>query len=1203
MNNSFKLKAISMAIISAGIHQTSYAQEQKESATDVEVIEVTGFRGSIIKAQNSKRFAEEILDSIHAEDIGKSTDQNIGDALSRVTGLTVEEVDGEGTKISARGAAADFNQISLNGVTLTSGNSGDNDNVGGNQAVDLSAFSADILSSIDVYKTAAADHNEGSLGANVILRTAKPLRSKPSRSFEIQTRYNDFIQKNDQKVSFSFSDKFFDETLGINFTFADETQESRSDKYSANWKEDAGYLRPNGARDAITGEIIDHTMYVVSPHTVTNSLNLNSRDRQSFTSGFQLAPSDDTNIQLTISGSKQEVTLDTHSINARGTVTEHEEQGNNNTANFDTDRQQDWWTIDQNNYTLVKNLNRYNTGAISRGIGGQVNKSKVVSLEIEHYFTDSFSSEIKAGYSRTDYETIDNYSANTANWNSFNAGNVGSISSDDIEPVGYDCSTGLCTLVFGQGEVFTNPEETGTNALEGTTAYNPLDPYASHLSRMTLYDNNTSDVNKSLFWDFDWEVEYGPINKVEFGFKVANRAKNVNAIKTTVGVDRNPIQGADGVPEAPNFELSDLLVVDMLTTGAFPVNDFMADIVPNRDQPYLNGWGIIDPKATYETLFDDPGSNIGTDPRNSRDLNQDTTAQYVKLSFELLDSRLTGNIGLRHVKTAVDASSYSSVKFDSGSVITPYDLIFKRGLADTNQPACDTLTPVIIDTNNKDKAYYYDPIADIIGADDGFTQCHDALITHPSGDLNQNPFIDINYVYDNNGNIDPRLSQIITNDSTASNINDSTRTSGSLTHWRDLTTYGNIDELPGELQASIFGQSISESEQRNFLTSDKASSEIWLPSLNLNYTINNEMIGRFAISKTMSRPRFDDMRPGILITENVFDSDATGTASSTQLKPLESKNIDFSWEWYFNESSLVAVTLFRKDMENFVQTIEQDYYWRDIRTDYALTSILPSDLLIPANTGISPADDLSTNEGIQSCMPERMKGTDVAQAWQFDCNLLTLEEKRNGQKSVTQGLEFTYNQTYDFLPGALSGLGLSMNYTYAKSENDPEFLESKNRYETPLPQANTPKHSANTNLYWDYGDFSLRFTHRYKSILLKRSSVNKGSEWQDATTRVDFNANYKLNKTFTLSFHALNLTDDITRTFYTSKNRVIPGRTYETDGVTVKVPGAFFNGAELMEDFIWDEGNPMEDDSVDKSRTLSMYKTGIQYRLSLRAKF
>ncbi|NQZ84029.1 MAG: TonB-dependent receptor plug domain-containing protein, partial [Colwellia sp.] len=77
------------------------AEEVEKSA--IEVIEVTGIRTSMIKSMDIKRSANGIVDAISAEDIGKFPDSNLAESLQRITGVSIERSNGEGTKVSVRG--------------------------------------------------------------------------------------------------------------------------------------------------------------------------------------------------------------------------------------------------------------------------------------------------------------------------------------------------------------------------------------------------------------------------------------------------------------------------------------------------------------------------------------------------------------------------------------------------------------------------------------------------------------------------------------------------------------------------------------------------------------------------------------------------------------------------------------------------------------------------------------------------------------------------------------------------------------------------------------------------------------------------------------------------------------------------------------------------------------------------------------------
>ncbi|MFH7191347.1 TonB-dependent receptor plug domain-containing protein, partial [Klebsiella pneumoniae] len=66
-------------------------------------IVVTGVRASLSSAQAIKRNADQIVDSIVAEDIGKLPDRNVAEALQRITGVQIQRSFGEGSQVAIRG--------------------------------------------------------------------------------------------------------------------------------------------------------------------------------------------------------------------------------------------------------------------------------------------------------------------------------------------------------------------------------------------------------------------------------------------------------------------------------------------------------------------------------------------------------------------------------------------------------------------------------------------------------------------------------------------------------------------------------------------------------------------------------------------------------------------------------------------------------------------------------------------------------------------------------------------------------------------------------------------------------------------------------------------------------------------------------------------------------------------------------------------
>lgn len=1203
MTHKLKFNVISAAVIAsltASLGYSSIVMAQQETSAqetqnlqneDIEVIEVSGFRSSLQKSINAKRFAKGVVDSIHAEDVGKSTDQNIADALSRVTGVTVQETDGEGTKISVRGAGSALNQISINGVALTSGLSGDGSNASADQSVDLSSFSSDILASIDVQKTSAADQDEGSLGANIVLRTVRPLSLKnPRRSLELQGRYNDYSGEYNRKIAGTFSDKFLDETLGVIFTISDETQNTRVDQFSVDWDDEVFTAAPGRARDSKTGEVIDTEVEFITPASGEYRLSTNSRDRVTATAGIQFIPSESTEVQIDLNYSKQDVDLSNHRFNLQLGLTD---------PNLDTDPQQDWWYINQETHTLEKRLMRRSRGRVYRQIDGSEVENKIASINIKQVITDTLFADLTLGYSRTESNSKPNASlllnpaANTADTPLVSDNpNVPS-----LEPSGIDCLGGSCRLVVAEGLAPFRPGEGNPATVIAPNLSNPLDTFLFRVANINQDIEQNTDTNKSVFLNFDWELDdFFGITTVEFGGKYTNRVKDVSAVRNLIN-NGNVLLDENG-EEFSVGGLTDIRLADVLTGNGFPVDNFM-DSVISDDAPFLNGWGDIDPFKALEIVNPSSGAEgkdvrTRSDPSGSRRIEQSVNAFYGKLNFDYFDGFVTGNIGIRHVKTSTDAQAFSSVRYlGNANFYDPIDLIYDRQLANLNLPPCP------LNTSDNSPAYpggdqnQYPTNLPAAGT------CHDPQLLYNfrrnqlvNGQVPANLQTPENQIlqvtYDANGNV-------VSIDQNSANTNGRQgrfpNNQNTIKAWADRSTVTNyINPATGEELGF-------DAQQRNVLNSDSASNDLWLPSLNLNFALDEDLIGRFAVSKTMARPTFDDTRPSGRIVEDQFRTFGSGSINNVALKPLESKNLDISLEWYFDKSGLASIALFRKDMTNFTESIAETFLWRDLRTNYDLEGVNSlNDILITPEAVIDPATGdqardeftglglwtqtpLNTPDGGLQCMPDRQVHSHLSNPWTFNCHTLILDVRRNGKGAVTQGVELNYTQNYDFLPGMFSGLGLSMNYTFADSESEEEVSETTGLSVKPLPQPFTPRHSANATVFWEKDDVMLRLAARYNSTQLinRNTAAGFGASWLEATTRLDFSSTYKYNKHIQFSFQALNLTDEINRSFLTST-------------------GFEFNGERL------DEGNAMTN-SVPRSRVLSESRTGRQFRFGVRATF
>ncbi len=173
-----KLMSLAVASACAAIipaHAQTGATEDSRGGdiptTAVQQVVVTGLRQSLASSLNLKRQSDGIVDGIVAEDIGKFPDTNLAESLQRISGVSIDRVNGEGQKITVRGVGPDFNMVLLNGRQMPTSNLGDLNG----RSFDFSNLASEAISQLQVYKTSRAETPTGGIGATVNVITARPL--------------------------------------------------------------------------------------------------------------------------------------------------------------------------------------------------------------------------------------------------------------------------------------------------------------------------------------------------------------------------------------------------------------------------------------------------------------------------------------------------------------------------------------------------------------------------------------------------------------------------------------------------------------------------------------------------------------------------------------------------------------------------------------------------------------------------------------------------------------------------------------------------------------------------------------------------------------------------------------------------------------------------------------------------------------------
>ncbi|RHW75327.1 TonB-dependent receptor [Colwellia sp. RSH04] len=167
--------SLSLILGATSLPAISAEQANIKEKDEIEVIAVTGMRSSIKESTALKRDANGVVDAISAEDIGKFPDTNLAESLQRITGVSIDRTNGEGSKVTVRGFGPDFNMVTLNGRTMPASSLPAGGGVANSRAFDFSNLASDAVKSVSVYKTGKANIATGGIGATIDIVTSRPL--------------------------------------------------------------------------------------------------------------------------------------------------------------------------------------------------------------------------------------------------------------------------------------------------------------------------------------------------------------------------------------------------------------------------------------------------------------------------------------------------------------------------------------------------------------------------------------------------------------------------------------------------------------------------------------------------------------------------------------------------------------------------------------------------------------------------------------------------------------------------------------------------------------------------------------------------------------------------------------------------------------------------------------------------------------------
>ena len=251
--------------------------------------------------------------------------------------------------------------------------------------------------------------------------------------------------------------------------------------------------------------------------------------------------------------------------------------------------------------------------------------------------------------------------------------------------------------------------------------------------------------------------------------------------------------------------------------------------------------------------------------------------------------------------------------------------------------------------------------------------------------------------------------------------------------------------------------------------------DTWLPSLIVRIEPARAVILRAAYTKSVGRPEYSNLSPGGSIDTVNAAPNAAVSLGNPNLKPYVSDNLDATGEWYFARGGLISVGAFGKWIKNPIF----------------------SKVTVVAN---------GTVNGITY-------------------PLVSTTQPFNAVSGRITGIEAQFQQQFTFLPGLLSGFGISLNGTLTHSK-----LTLPDGRQSTFPQQS--KYLYGGELFYQKGPLEASIAyHNTGHSLLAIGSPSYNDQYNDDLRRLDAKASLRIWQSVTLFFEAQNLTDEPTRQY------------------------------------------------------------------------
>ena len=307
-----------------------------------------------------------------------------------------------------------------------------------------------------------------------------------------------------------------------------------------------------------------------------------------------------------------------------------------------------------------------------------------------------------------------------------------------------------------------------------------------------------------------------------------------------------------------------------------------------------------------------------------------------------------------------------------------------------------------------------------------------------------------------------------------------------------------------------------------------------LPSFDFDIEPWEDIVLRASVSETITRPSYDDIKGGLSpnSTQYRFDTRPQASKGNPGLVPIQSFNIDLSFEWYYKDGSYLSVGYFEKDVDNFIGSGQTS------DTVFEIPNIVGGALWdrAIAEGGSDPLQGRAIgNYILDNYQDDPAVDGDTIRSAEGDPSIIfDLTRPVNQRTAKVDGVEINLQHNIGDSP-----FGFVVNATFAEADVAYDLFNSLEGQFV----LNGLSDSANLIAYYDSEDVQVRLAYNWRDDFLNGAGQGQGTLTNPTFVKDygqwDLNVTYYFNDNLTFYFSGLNLTNETRHVYGLSERQVL----------------------------------------------------------------